>query len=230
MRHPPLPLVVGNEAVILRRSVQHTGKRGISVGYPGGVNLTFDAESMGLNQIWWGEFVEASAVWTGQGSGEAHILGHDLATLPKGPAFVVLPDPTAAWPEASRRALGQRFLGYDLDEKQRPSFRYVCENVTITDAPAEASLDGSVRPILRRTLSFASAIDKTLQFRAARDAQIDELGDGRVRIGRSLQMTLPPGSYRIRAAEQERELLVEIQIHQESAKLVIDYRWVEETK
>ncbi len=230
MRHPPMPLVVANEAVMLRRSIQHTGKRGISVGYPGGVNLTFDAESLGLNQIWWGEFVETSGVWTGQGSGEAHILGHDLATLPKGPAFVVLPDPAAAWPEASRRALGQRFLGYDLDEKQRPSFRYVCADVTITDAPVEMQVEGSARPTLRRTLSFASATDKTLQFRAARDARIDDLGEGRVRIGRSLQMMLPPASYRIRAAGQERELLVEVQVRQGSAQLSIDYRWLEESK
>ncbi len=230
MRDPPIRLVVGNEALVLRRSVQHTGKRGISVGYPGGVNLTFDAESLGLNQIWWGEFVEASGVWTGQGSGEARILGHELATLPKGPAFVVLPDPTAAWPEATRRALGQRFLGYDLDERQRPSFRYICEDVTITDAPVETRLDGVTRPILRRTLSFASAIDKTLQFRAARNARIDDLGEGRLQIGPSLHMALPPSSYRIRAAGQERELLVEIQIRQGSAQLVIDYRWLEDSK
>ena len=130
----------------------------------------------------------------------------------------------------SRRALGQHFLGYDLDEKQRPSFRYVCEDVTITDAPVEMPTQGSARPTLRRTLSFASAIDKTLHFRAARDARIDELGEGRVRIGRSLQMILPPASYRIRAVGVEQELLVEIPVRQGSAQLVIDYRLLEEAK
>ena len=40
-----MEIVVGDEAVMLRRSVQDTGKRGISVGYPLKVNLTFDAEN-----------------------------------------------------------------------------------------------------------------------------------------------------------------------------------------
>ncbi len=230
LRHEPIPLVVGDEAVLLRRNVQHTGKRGISVGYPLGVNLSFDAESLGLNQIWWGKFVDAAGVWTGQGSGEAHILGQDLVSLPKGPAFVVLPSPTDPWPEVSRRELGPRFLGYDLDPQQRPAFRYVCEDVTITDAPREVAVPGAKRPLLRRTLSFASATDKTLQFRAARDTRVEDRGEGLVQVGPSLRMHLSPASFWIRAAGTEHELLVEIPMQNGQAELVIDYAWPEESR
>lgn len=234
MRRPPIHLTVGDEAVILRRKVQNTGKRGISVGYPSGVNLTFDAESLGLNQIWWGGFVDAGGVFSGQGSGEARILSKDLATLPKGPAFVVLPAPDAPWPDGSRRDLGHEFLGYDLDAKQRPAFRYVCDGVTITDAPvdvpADVTAESGAKAILRRTLTFASAIDTTLSFRAAHDARIDDRGAGVVQVGRALHLRLPPGSFRIRDVGEARELLVAIALQQGRAELAIEYSWREVPK
>jgi len=230
MRHEPIQLEVGGEAVILRRSLQNTGKRAISVGLPRGVNYSFDAESLGLNQIWWGKFVDAAGVWTGQGSGEARVLSQELAALPKGPAFVVLADAAAAWPSGTRRELSQRFLGYDLDAEQRSAFRYVCEDVTITDAPQELAVEGSSRPRLRRTLSLASASEKTLTFRAALAANVVDLGEGVVAVGPSLRVHLPPDSYRVRAAGAEFELLVEIPIQSGKAQLVIDYAWLEESK
>jgi len=227
MRHEPIPLTVRTETVILRRSVQNTGKRGISVGFPGGVNLSFDAENLGLNQIWWGEFLDAAGVWTGQGSGQARILGQERVSLPNGPAFVVLPKPTDPWPMASRRDLGQSFLGYDLDAEQRPSFRYVCADVHITDTPREMPDQENSRPLLRRTLNFASAGDLTLHFRAAVDERLTDLGEGFVQVGSSLRIHLPSSSFLIRGAGSERELLVEIPIRQGQAILVIDYFWLE---
>ncbi len=230
MRRPPLELVVGDDAVLLRRSVQNTGKRGISVGYPLGVNVTFDAERLGLNQIWWGRFVDASPVWRGQGSGEARILGTQVATLPKGPAFVVLPSADAPWPTASRRDLGQQFLGYDLDARQRPTFRYVAAGVTIHDTPRElppTDAPTGTRPALRRTLEFRGAVDGTLTFLAARDGRIELLGDGEVQVGTSLRLRLPPKSFRIRTVAAERELLVAIALEHGRAELVVDYAWQE---
>ena len=60
---------------MLRRSYQGIGKRGIGVGYPGGVNLAFDAEQMRLAMIWKGKFADPSGVWRGQGSGNVRPLG-----------------------------------------------------------------------------------------------------------------------------------------------------------
>lgn len=234
MRRSPIPLLVGDEAVMLRRSVQNTGKRGISVGYPRGVNLSFDAESLALDQIWWGGFVDAAGVWTGQGSGEARILSEERAALPKGPAFVGLPTPDAEWPSSSRRELGQAWLGYDLDAKQRPTFRYRCADVTIADTPIDLpddDADGAApRALLRRTLAFTSEVERRLYFRAARDPRVDDQGAGVVHVGRALQLRLPAGSYTIRTVGEQRELVVEIAIAKGRADLVIEYLWREEPK
>jgi len=225
--HPPMPLAVANEAVMLRRSLQGTGKRAISVGLPLGVNLSFDAESLALDQLWWGKFLDAAQVWTGQGSGEARILGDARVNLSKGLAFAVLAEANAPWPTESRRVLGQRFLGYELDAEQRPTFRYTCADVTIADAPRELAVEGASRPTLRRTLTFASTSEGTLTFRAARAAGVTELAPDLVAVGPSLRLRLPPGSFRIRAVGEEQELLVEIPIRGGAAELTLDYTWEE---
>ena len=42
----PLVVAVTHEAVIIRRAFPGIGKRGIGVGYPGGINLSFDADQI----------------------------------------------------------------------------------------------------------------------------------------------------------------------------------------
>lgn len=228
MRRQPIELVVGAEAVLLRRSVQHTGKRGISVGYPGGVNLTFDAERLAVNQLWWGRFAEASGVFTSQGHGEVRLLGKERIELPPGPACVMLPEPDAPWPEASRRELGQQFLGYDLDAQQRPTFRYTCGEVTIADACREMPVEGG-RPRLQRTLQATSANAHVVTLRALRAPQIDDLGGGVLRAG-ALRLQAPVGSFRIVAAGDQRELRVALPSGPGAAALVLDYTWQEAPK
>lgn len=225
IRRAPIELVVGDEAVLLRRSAPHTGKRAISVGLPGGVSFTFDAERLALNQLWHGRFVDAAPVWTSQGSGEVRLLGAPRQQLPAGPVFATLADPDAPWPTADRRELGQRWLGYDLDAQQRPTFRYTCGAVTIADAPVERPpAPGSDQPPgLRRTLTFAAEQPTTLQFRAAVAARIDELGPGRVQVGDSLELQLPVGSYRLLDRDGGRELRLAIAVPAGGASLTIDY-------
>jgi mono/diheme cytochrome c family protein len=225
IRRAPIELEVGDEAVLLRRTAPHTGKRAISVGLPGGVNFTFDAERLALNQLWRGRFVDAAPVWTSQGSGEVRLLGDGRQQLPAGPVFATLADPDAPWPTADRRELGDRWLGYDLDAQQRPTFRYTCGAVAITDAPVERpQAPGSDQPPgLRRTLTFAAEQSTTLQFRAAVAARIDELGAGRVQVGDGLELQLPVGSYRVLDRDGGRELRVAIPVPTTGASLTIDY-------
>ncbi len=230
LRHPAIELQADKTTVLLRRSTQRTGKRGINVGFPNGASLTFDAESLAMNQIWWGKFVDASGVWYGQGSGEVHPMSQQLAQLPKGPAFASLSDNDAPWPTATRRELGDQWLGYDLDAQQRPSFRYACSAVTITDAPIALAAEQGAKPTVRRTLTFASVKDFLLSFRAARDPSISDLGNGEIAVGKALRITLPPGTFRIRQVEQDRELIVTIPISQGHAELIVGYRWQEEGK
>jgi hypothetical protein len=184
LRQPPIELVVGSEAVLLRRAVRGAGKRGISIGLPGGVNATFDAEQLGLNQLWWGRFVDARPVWTSQGSGEAHLLERDAIALPNGPALARLETPTTPWPTATRRERGDRWLGYDLDAQRRPTFRYAADGVTIADALHEVTGDG--RPTrLRRTLTFTGSPGAWF-FRAARHEKLHLVDATTAAVGTSL--------------------------------------------
>lgn len=229
LKQPSIELTVAAEAVLLRRSVQGAGKRGIAVGYPGGVNVTFDAENLGLNQIWWGRFVDARPVWTSQGSGQAHILSRDVVPLPNGPAFAVLAAPDAPWPTESRRERGDRWLGYELDAERRPTFRYTAGDVTIADTPRELAVEGG-RPgiVLRRTLRCRGTPAGTLYFRAARGANIDAVGDARVQVGPSLQVHVPGGAPHIRGSGDERELIFAIPVANGEAELVVEYSRVVE--
>lgn len=226
LRRPPIELKVQDEAVILRRAVQNTGKRGISVGYPGGVNLTFDAETLVLNQIWWGRFVDARPVWTSQGSGQAHVLERRRAQLPLQPQFAPLEAADAAWPDTARRERGDRWLGYDLDEQQRPTLRYTCGDVEITDTPRELR-DGDATS-LRRTLTLTGS--DALVLRLARHKNIvavDEhtaIVDGWLRVRCALlPLTLTEDG-------DHKELRVRAEASAEGAELQIDYHRQQEGK
>ncbi len=230
VQRPRIELEVTDETVILRRNVENTGKRGISVGHPGGVNFTFDAERLALNQIWWGKFIDAAPVWTGQGSGEARILGERRATLPHGPAFTMLSDVDAPWPTATRRELEQQWSGYDLDAEQRPTFRYVCYGVTVSDKPVARVIGNDGDLALTRTIEFQSQQARTLHFRAALAARVEDLGDGSVRAGKSLVVRPRPPIFRIRQSGEQLELVLDIAITAGRSSIEIDYLWREEGK
>ncbi|MEE8167027.1 MAG: PA14 domain-containing protein, partial [Myxococcota bacterium] len=240
MRRPRMEIVVGDEAVMLRRSAQDTGKRAISVGYPLGVNLTFDSESVSLNQIWWGKFVDPGGVWTGQGSGSARIMSRDRVRLGKGPAFAELADETTPWPTQTSRALGLRFRGYELDEQRRPTFQYMYRDVAITDKPVDLRDENGRAPFLRRTLTLRGPQDRVLFFRAAvhREIEVDEAGA--IKIGRSVRMSVRGSSgesssiqaltARIRPSAKDMEVIVPVRIRQGKATLILEYRWLEASR
>ncbi len=194
----PLIVTVKDEAVIIRRAFPSIGKRGIGVGYPGGINLSFDAEQMRLASVWSGGFIEASGLWLGQGAGQARILGKDTVTFPPGPAFAVLATPATPWPafDPTPRPRSSSFKGYTLDDRQRPTFRYVVDGLAVEDffreRPAAA---GHIQ--LERTLRFPGAPPAGLHFRVAADKSIESRGANEFAVGRSLVVRLSaPGTMR----------------------------------
>jgi mono/diheme cytochrome c family protein len=206
----PERLVVGvkDEAVIVRRAFPGIGKRGIGVGYPGGINLSFDAEQMRLASLWRGGFIEASGIWRGQGAGEARIPGEDAVRFPAGPAFAVLAQPEAAWPGAdpTPRPRPVSFRGYTLDERRRPTFRYVVDGIEVEDSFIERpGADG--RPFLERTLRFPGGTPAGTHLRVAAGQPIGSRGADGFVVGRKLLVRLSvPGT--VRGAGEAAELLV----------------------
>ncbi len=186
----PLIIAVGDEAKMLRRQYPGIGKRGIGVGYPGGCNLAFDAEQMRLGSLWAGGFVDAVAVWTGQGSGNVRPLGkvHAFAAGPD------LDDRQRPWIVNDGRPPRHRFRGYRLDEKQRPTFLYAFDGVSVEDYFREQNPADSQARVLRRTVTISSASDRSgLRFRIASGRQITPLDETTFAIDQALTVRVVSG-------------------------------------
>ncbi|MCX6839923.1 MAG: PA14 domain-containing protein [Verrucomicrobia bacterium] len=133
----PIPLVVKDEPVIYRNFIQGAGNRGVGVGYPGGINIAWSAESMNLALIWRGAFIDAAKHWNSRGGGHQAPLGYDVLQ-PTGevtPAFFVTEKPDAEWPkwDKAKRYGGFEWQGYNLDAKRAPTFRYTWQGTEIEE-------------------------------------------------------------------------------------------------
>lgn len=181
----PLEIVVTDEAQMLRRAYPGMGKRGIGVGYPGGVNLSYDAEQMRLTSIWKGKFVDPSGVWYGQGHGRVRAMGRTIE-LPVGPD---LDDAAAPWVVDDGRPPLHRFKGYQLDKNRRPTLKYVFDSVEVEDFHSEFNDDATGRVQLNRQVKLTSPKQRSgLRFRLAAGKQITAEGDGLFAIGQRLKV------------------------------------------
>ncbi len=134
----PIPLAATNEPVIYRNFIQGAGNRAIAVGYPGGINLAWSAESMNLALVWRGAFIDATRHWNSRGGGHEKPLGYDVLQ-PTGevtPAFFVTEKPNAQWPkwDKAKRYDGFEWKGYTLDAKRSPTFRYTWQGAEIEES------------------------------------------------------------------------------------------------
>ena len=170
----PLEIVVSNEAQMLRRKYPGIGKRGIGVGYPGGVNLAFDAEQMRLAMVWNGKFADPGGVWTGQGSGQVRPMGRTI-NFAKGPDVDHLENP---WMVDEGRPPNHQFKGYRLDEKQRPTFLYEFGQSKIEDYFVESISPKKDRIGLIRSITISgSSEEQNIKLRLA-TGKIEELEHG----------------------------------------------------
>ncbi len=236
LRRPPMEIVVGDEAVMLRRKAQGAGKRAISVGYPLGLNLIFDAESPSVQQVWRGKFVDPSGVWRGQGSGSARVLSRDRVELGRGSAWAELADENDPWPSGTSRERNIRFRGYELGARQRPSFLYRFGTISISDSTVDIADGPGGRAFLRRTLSLYGEEERTVHFRLAVHEKIVRRDDGTIEIDGILGVVAKQGSgadspelvsILVRSSSRGAEAIVPIEIRAGSATLVLDYVWLE---
>ncbi|MDP1559993.1 MAG: hypothetical protein Q8M16_01180 [Pirellulaceae bacterium] len=220
----PLRIVVAEETQMLRRSYPGIGKRGIGVGYPGGVNLAFDAEQMRLHALWSGGFVDTGGVWSGQGAGNVHPLSRPTE-FSKGPD---LDDQQQPWVPDEGRPPQHRFKGYVLDEAQRPTFRYEFDSVKVEDYFREVIVEEANQTMLRRTVKFSAPNGRdSLRFRLASADRI-VFADPVFAIGDKLKLQLVSVHQPQIVAEAGGGQRLEIQFDLapgQSQELVIDYRW-----
>ncbi|QDT08247.1 c-type cytochrome [Planctomycetes bacterium K23_9] len=217
----PLEIVVTDEARMLRRKYAEIGKRGIGVGYPGGVNLAYDAQQMRLASIWRGKFVDPAAVWYGQGSGNVRAMG-TIIPLPKGPELFSGEQPEIT---DNSRPTTHQFKGYTLDDKRRPTLRYEFGEVAVEDYFREYPDDATNKVQLRRSVTFTSAEkSELLRFRLANGDGIESNSNDRYRIGKGLTIRVASGQ---KAELMDAGLLfVPLQLDgKRPEELVLEYLW-----
>ncbi len=169
----PIPIMVKDEPVIYRNFIQGAGNRGIGVGYPGGINIAWSAESMNLALLWRGAFIDASRHWNSRGGGHQPPLGYDVLQ-PTGevtPAFFISDKPESAWPvwDKVKRYDGFKWKGYTLDAKRSPIFRYTWNGAEVEESYT-ATGDGNKpdgKPTLIRTVKISGNVPANAWFRIA---------------------------------------------------------------
>lgn len=217
----PLEIVVTNEARILRRQYPKIGKRGIGVGYPGGVNLAYDAQQMRLATIWKGKFVDPAAAWYGQGSGNVRAMGRTIQ-LARGPELFDATQPRIT--DDSRPSTHQ-FKGYALDKERRPTMRYEFGSISVSDYFHEFTDKTTGQTHLRRRVTLTSTeVRDGLQFRLASSDKIEAQPDDEFRIND--QLTIKVASGQESKVDNESLLYIPIKLEAEtSEEIVIEYRW-----
>ena len=162
-----LQLMVAAEARLYRNFIDGAGARAIGVGYPGEVNLAWDANDLRPAILWHGPFMDASRHWTGRGQGFQPPDGYNRILLPEGPPLAILADSSSPWPKQTGRTKSFRFKGYQLDKLRRPTFLYSFGEVLVEDFYKEAPESGDADTALERIVTIKGKIPQGLYFRAA---------------------------------------------------------------
>lgn len=105
---------------------------GVQVGDPGRVHYTYDLDNGSVPQIWKGDFLDVSPMWDDRGDGSSRPRG---AVLALSDASAIVPESDIWNVKASGDAPAEGFhpMGYDLDEKGLPTFRYSLNGMEVED-------------------------------------------------------------------------------------------------
>ncbi len=242
---PPPPVIAlrpeqPGEAVLYRNFIQGSSPRGIAVGYPGGVNLCWDADVCNVALLWRGAFMDAGRHWTGRGQGDQPPMGFDVAAPAKGYPIQVLSNPEETWksfsvgtiksekdvPDPQREVSlklpnpDYQFRGYRLDAKKFPTFSYRFRGLEVTDRfEPEAASKGE--DAFLRTLTFrGQAEPQTMQRIAIVQGAADA---GGFYPAGPIVVQIEGAAPQLRPVEGGQELLVPVASLQE---LKVHYRWV----
>ena len=224
----PIRLLAKEEAVMLRRAYPGIGKRGIGVGYSGGLNIAYDAEQMRLATIWKGVFADPAGVWRSQGHGVVRPLGDDLVEFAKGPE---LEKPQSPWIVDDGRPPHHQFRGYSLDHLRRPTFRYSLGEIHVSDYFVNELDATSSAPMLRRTITLVSdESEGQVTFRVATGKSIARTGERAFEVDDGLLIRLSDGHpidlvASVPGQPSIEELRVSLTISKSPTVLTIQYIW-----
>lgn len=226
------------EAIVHRSFVPDAKPRAIGVGYPGAVNLVWDADVLNLAYVYRGEFMDVAPLWNGRGS-SSKPLGRDREIIGPGLPIQILDTLTEPWVPFSETTLKYKrdtattddeitinvrhpdyqFRGYRLDARQFPTFNYDYRKLQVSDRFEPGEIDGVTSLI--RTLKIDGVADKQTYLRAA-VSDSEEITDSWIGVSDHLKIQISGAETVTRRIDGRFETLVPITGDQ---TLTIAYRW-----
>ena len=219
-----IPVIApAGEAIIYRNFIAGTDPRGIGAGYSEGVNLAFSADSMSLDMIWKGDFIDGGRHWINRGQGFQPPAGEQVITLNRGIPFAVLESQTSKWPNEADLKMPPRFKGYSLNKQQQPTFKYHFGPVAALDYPSPKE-DGSgfTRTITINVPSPGSAGEQ-LYFRVLSGGSVQSGNERTFSFENDLIVSVPLSE--LPPFTRENELLIPIPLTPGKHTVTIDYTW-----
>lgn len=225
----PTPILVlaenEGEAVIYRNFIEGSNPRGIAVGYPGRVNICWDADVLNVALLWRGGFMDASRHWNGRGQGNQPPAGFDVAKPAAGFPLQVITPETQAWQtehkgkylydrdnpnsKSERQYIEQhpdyQFKGYRLDEKRFPTFNYTYQKLEVQDRYEPKEFEPGIEG-MERTVTISGSAAAGTHFRIAEN--ISEGEDGWFAAGGPLRIKADGAE--VLAFGQNKQLVVPI--------------------
>ena len=210
------------EATIYRNFIEGTDPRGIGVGYFEGVNLAFSGDSMSVDMLWTGNFIDAGRHWVNRGQGFQPPAGDDVVTVNRGFAFAKLGSQTEPWPSKVSDSFKPVFKGYQLNKAQQPTFGYQFGDIEIQDQPLpDASGTSVIRTITIEVPESAKSAE-ALYFRALSGAAVAVQGERKFTF-KELSVAVPSSEYP--PFVRENELLIPIPLTTGTHTIQIQYSW-----
>jgi hypothetical protein len=226
-------LEVEDEARTYRGRSRVAGYRGIAVGLPEKISYAFNAETGTLSSIWTGEFISVDR--NGQGSGGFNPSA-DPIMLAQDVSFVRLANSDAPWPllpvmtkdakvnpdPLYPKNQGYQFLGYSLESRMIPTFRYQTGAIMVEDRTVAGK--ASDRLCLTRTLRLTTQDPQELWFRAL-TGEITAESEQVYRVGR-LRLRIPAVRTKLRSVQGNAgssELLLHLEVPRGSSTMEMIY-------
>ena len=233
IRTEPTALRVQDRPRTYRGRNAAAGYRGIAVGFPGGLNYSFNAEYGTLVAVWRGDFVNVN--WRGQAAGNFNPAGRETV-LARDVSLTRLENESTPWPlrplmtkenplnpdPLYPRNQGYAFRGYAMDEDEVPTFLYAIEDIAVKDRTIAKEQDGVQK--LTRTLTFSSPAPTTLYFRVSA-GRIEARPNDDFQFGK-LRVSPESGKTILRPSTEnpdEKELLVKLSLAQGETDFRLNY-------
>ncbi len=223
-----MPLVVTNEARIYRNFIEGSSPRGIAVGYPGGVNICWDADQMNVALVWQGEFIDAKRHWAGRGLGNQPPLGTGVAKLGQQHALGVLASQADPWVPANKNEKPSDpayvFRGYELDAQRKPTFHYDCKDVAVSETfIPEGDIQKQTNAI-KRILKLSAVKPVNNLYFLALTGPI-EANDSAFIFDKTVKVIISGGSPIARKSAGHDEVLLPVVFKDGKAEFAITYSW-----